>query len=277
MNFSTLLPEPLRRAGRAFLRRGGWLPLAMLWFGCASSRPVELAPLRHPEDTLGFRNETLWSYARDPQTGRQVHQRRDPPPDYTLRCFVLARVVKQFHLHARFEPAAAPLDDSGCRRRFREVLARSTRNASPAADRIVIPGFADLRAFSAAQADMMRAEGGGAWQSYFQRGQWRMVLPFSRAGQAQEAARLVAGVRANAAPVLHVFTFPALTVNHAVVLFAVTETPERYVFSAYDPNAPDDVLAVVFDRKLRTFSLPPTAYFVGGPVNAYEVYCRPWL
>jgi hypothetical protein len=65
-------------------------------------------------------------------------------------------------------------------------------------------------------------------------------------------------------------------VNHAVVLFGVTETPERYVFDAYDPNLPDEVLTVTFDRARRTFSLPPTAYFVGGPVNAYEVYCRLW-
>ncbi len=248
----------------------------MLWVGCASSRPVVLAPLRHPDDTLGFRNETLWSYSRDPQTGRQVHERREPPPDYTLRCFVLARVVKQFHIHARFEPAAAPLDTEEYRRRFRQVLARSTRTASPEADRIVFPGFANLRAFSVAHEAMMRTEAGGAWQSYFQRGQWRMVLPFSRSGQVKEAARLAAAVRANTAPALHVFTFPALTVNHAVVLFAVTETPAQYVFDAYDPNAPDEVLVVTFDLEHRTFSLPPTAYFVGGPVNAYEVYCRLW-
>lgn len=252
------------------------LPLAMLCFGCASSRPVPLAPLRHPADTLAFRNETLWSYSRDPQTGLQVHQRRDPPPDYTLRCFVLARVVKQFHLHARFDPAAVPLADDEYRRRFQQVQARSARHASAEADRVVIPGYADLRAFSVAHADMMRTEGGGAWQSYFQRGQWRMVLPFSRWGQAQEAARLARAVRANTAPVLHVFTFPGLTVNHAVVLFGVTESPESYRFDAYDPNAPDEVLQIAFDRRCRQFSLPPTAYFVGGPVNAYEVYCRLW-
>lgn len=75
---------------------------------------------------------------------------------------------------------------------------------------------------------------------------------------------------------LHVFTFPALTVNHAVVLFAVAETPRRLVFRAYDPNVPDEVLEVMFDRDRREFSLPATDYFVGGAVNAYEVYCRLW-
>ncbi|HTH47674.1 MAG TPA: hypothetical protein VMB21_09210 [Candidatus Limnocylindria bacterium] len=268
---------PSGQAGRPTVRlRWLGLPLAMLCFGCASSPRVELAPFTHPADTLGFRNETLWSYSRDPQTGRQVHERREPPPDYTLRCFVLARVAKQFHAHARFEPGAAPLAPEEYRRRFRRLQARSTRTASAEADRIVFPGYADLRGFSQAHEAMLRAEAGGAWQSYFQRGQWRMVLPFSRAGQAREAARLVKAVRANTAPVLHVFTFPGLTVNHAVVLFSVEETASRLVFQAYDPNAPDEVLEVGYDRDRRQFSLPATAYFVGGPVNAYEVYCRLW-
>ena len=260
----------------AFRRCRAWLPLAMVGFGCASSPHVELVPFRHPAETPGFRNETLWSYSRDPQTGRQVHVRREPPPDYTLRCFVLARVAKQFHAHARFEAGAPLLDAEEYRRRFRRVQARSTMTASAEADRIVFPGFPDLRTFSLAYEMMMRTEAGGAWQSYFQRGQWRMVLPFTRAGQAKEAARLVAAVRSNTAPVLHVFTFPALTVNHAVVLFAVEETAHQLRFDAYDPNAPDEVLAVTFDRDRRQFSLPATAYFVGGPVNAYEVYCELW-
>ena len=244
--------------------------------GCASSGAVGSHSFRHPADTFAFRNETLWSYALDPQTGRQVHQRREPPPAYTLRCFVLARAAKLFHAHAQFDPTSPALDDAELRRRLCALLRRNPRTSSAGNERVVFPGFADLRAFSAAHEALLKAEAGGAWQSYFQRGHWRMVLPFTRRGQEREATALLKAVRENRAPVLHVFTFPALKVNHAIVLFAAEETAELIVFRAYDPNRPDEVLALKFRRATRTFELPPTAYFIGGPVNAYEVYCRPW-
>jgi hypothetical protein len=244
--------------------------------GCAWSAAHVMGTFRHPEDTLSYRNETVWSYALDPATGRQVHQRREPPPEYTLRCFVLARVVKQFHLHARFDPDGTPLAEAETLRRVRHLLTRDARSRCLETDRIVFPGFAHLRDFSRAHEAVLKREAGGAWQSYFQRGHWRMLFPFSRASQAREAARLVAAVRADTAPVLHVFTIPQLTVNHAIVLFDVSETAAEFRFRAYDPNAPDDVLEPVFNRERREFWLPPTAYFIGGWVRAYEVYCSLW-
>lgn len=230
-------------------------------------------PLQHPADTLAFANETLWSYALDPRTGRQIHLRRDPPPEYHLRCFVLARAVKQFHGHGHFDPAGPPLGQEGFRQRLRELMARNPRTSSATDYRVVFPGYPNLRAFSAAWADLCKAELGGAWQSYVQRGHWRMVLPFTRRGQAAEAARLLESVRRHRAPVVHLFTFPALTINHALVAFAAAETSDHLRFSTYDPNTPDRVLELEFDRVLRTFRLPPTQYFIGGAVDAYEVFC----
>ncbi len=229
--------------------------------------------MQHPADVVAFRNETLWSYSRDPVTLQQVHQRRDPPPGYTLRCFVLARLVKLFHVHARFEPSSPPLGDGELRGRLRRLLKCDARAIGPDADRVVFPGFATLQALSVAKERFLKAEAGGAWRSYFQRGHWRMILPFTRSGQAMEATRLLTAVRENRAPVLHVLTFPTLTLNHAVVLISAAENPTRIEFRAYDPNEPEAVLDLVFDRIARSFTLPSTAYFVGGSVNAYEVYC----
>jgi hypothetical protein len=230
-------------------------------------------PFNHPADTLAFRNETLWTYALDPQTGRQVHQRREVPPEYHLRCFVLARTVKQFHAHACFEPALPPLDEAGFRQRLRSLVARNPRTVSAPGQRVVFPGHVDLHSFSAAWESLCKAELGGAWQSYFQRGHWRMLLPFSQRGKVAEAARLLESVRQNQAPVIHVFTFPALTLNHALVAFAVEETAAELRFRTYDPNLPDAALELVFDRVTREFRLPATKYFIGGAVLAYEVYC----
>ncbi len=230
----------------------------------------------HPRDTLAYANETVWTYGRDPVTGRQVHQKRVPEPDYTLRCFVLARVVKQFHHHARFDPAGAALPAEEIARRTLEVLRRNPRARGDDRQRVVLPGFADLREFSRRHEALLKRAAGGAWQSYFQRGHWRMLFPFSRTSQEREAERLAAEVRADTAPVVHAFTFPALTVNHAIVLHAVTETAAALQFLAYDPNAPDEVLEFAFDRRRREFLLPPTAYFLGGPVTAYEVFRNFW-
>lgn len=261
--------------GGRFSRCGaaGLLSLALLPMRGAGSSPVSLPPMQHPADVVAFRNETMWSYSRDPVTLRQVHQRRDPPPEYTLRCFVLARLVKLFHAHARFEASSPPLGDGELRSRLQRLLKCDSRAISPDADRVVFPGFATLHALSVAEERVFKEEAGGAWRSYFQRGHWRMILPFTRSGQAKEAARLVNAVRANRAPVLHVLTFPTLTLNHAVVLLSAVETSARIEFRAYDPNEPEAVLDLVFDRTERSFKLPPTAYFVGGLINAYEVYC----
>lgn len=231
---------------------------------------------RHPEDTLAFCNETLWSYRRDPATGRQVHTRRDPPPTYHLRCFVLARSVKQFHGHARFVADAARLGESGYRDVVRQVVARDPRAMSLAEARVVIPGYGHLREFSAAWADLLRAELGGAWQSYFQRGHWRMILPFTRRARRGEAERLRKAVEARCAPVVHVYTFPALTLNHALVAFAVAEVGSRLRFTTYDPNTPEHSVALDFDRDSGRFELPATPYFIGGRVEAYEVYSTGW-
>ena len=241
--------------------------------GSTSSRSLADRPFSHPADTFAFPNDTLWSYARDPVTGRQVHLRRDPPPEYHLRCFVMARSAKQFFTHARFDPEAPVLDAAGYAGLLRQLVRRSPRRPCPEDRRIVFPGYPDLRHFSAAHAGLCRAGLGGAWQSYVQRGHWRMVLPFTRRGQWAEAGRLLRSVRANRAPVVHLFTFPALTINHAIVAYAVEETDFGLRFATYDPNSPDTVLWMDFDRSRREFSLPATLYFIGGRVEAYEVYC----
>ena len=60
-------------------------------------------------------------------TGRQVHQSRDPEPSYILRCFVLARLVRQFHGHARFDSEAMPLASIRARMKRSSAMIRSAR------------------------------------------------------------------------------------------------------------------------------------------------------
>lgn len=191
-----------------------------------------------------------------------------------MRCFVLARTAKQFHAHAEYQPTAARLTTAGYRKLLRAVLARSPRLVSTADERIRIPGFDCTHDFSASFPDLFRQEAGGAWRSYFQRGNWRMIAPSTRRGQRAEAARLAEAVRAGRAPVVHVNEFPRLRINHAVLFYDVEDTPEGAQFLAYDPNDPKVPVTFRFHRD-QGFIMPPLPYYLGGPVKVYEVY-RSW-
>ena len=227
-------------------------------------------------DTFAFANETRWRYEVDSATGRQVATPRVPAPDYTLHCYVLARSAKQFWLHARFEPERPAPDDLTCRELIRAVVSRSAQRTSEPEAKVIVPGYAGLREFSAARETLLKAECGGTWQSYFQRGNWRMVLPFTRRHQEVEAGRLRATVNQGGVAVVHVAHFPQLTINHALLLFGAREAAGAIEFRAYDPNVPEREVPLKFDHATRKFMLPPLHYFVGGRVDAYEIY-RGWI
>jgi hypothetical protein len=152
------------------------------------------------------------------------------------------------------------------------VVATNLRRTLPSEDRIVIPGYANLRQFSEVEEALLKKEAGGAWQSYFQRGNWRMIFPFSRRHQQTAAAELLQRVRQGEATVIHVARFPQLTINHAVLLYGAEESEKGIVFSIYDPNRPQGPAVLNYDRGERTFYLPANQYFKGGRVDVYQIY-----
>jgi hypothetical protein len=249
---------------------------ALLLAGCATPPPPP-PDSRHfifEQDTFAYANDLVWEYHFD-EHGKWTHQLRVPKSDYTHHCFVVARSAKQFFHHALFDPALPKADSVTYRSRIRDVVSAGARNRLPDASKIVIPGYANLREFSREQEGLLKAQCGGAWQSYFQRGHWRMIWPFSRHQQHQTAERLLKAIRQNAPPVVHLVRFPSLTINHAVALFDVQETAGSIEFEAYDPNSPEQPATLTYDRGRRTFSFPTTAYFPGGRVDVYEIY-RTW-
>ncbi|MBI3851302.1 MAG: hypothetical protein HY298_13660 [Verrucomicrobia bacterium] len=245
--------------------------------GCASSRPssaVTNKPFVFQQDTLAYANQLVWEYYFDPN-GKWRSKPREPKPDYTHHCFVVARSARQFFQHARFDPAQPVADEATYRRLIRRVISESPRRYSTESEKVVIPGYANLREFSQAQEKLLKAECGGAWESYFQRGHWRMVFPFSRAHQAKTAQALVEALKQNRPPVVHIVRFPQLTINHALLVFDATETETEIHFAVYDPNKPEKPTTLTYDRAKRTFDLPANDYFIGGRVDIYEVY-RNW-
>jgi hypothetical protein len=217
----------------------------------------------------------VWAYDVDAATGHTAWRRREPPPAFALRCGNMARAARQFHLQARFAPDRPAPDDATLTALVQQVLRRDPRDETPASDPVLIPAYDGLRSLSAAHADLFKAALGGAWRSYMQRGNWRMIFPFAPAQQRAEAERLAAALRRGETPILHVLRFPALTLNHMVLLYGVEETPEELRFAAYDPNDAAAPIVVRWDRGARTFVYPRTVYFAGGPVRGYGVYDGP--
>jgi hypothetical protein len=185
---------------------------------------------------------------------------------------VVARSARQFFQFAQFEPDLPKADEATYRKLIRRVVAQDPQRNLPDSDRIVIPGYANLREFSVGQEHSLKAKCGGAWRSYFQRGHWRMIFPFSREHQRKTAESLVAKIKHNRPPVVHIVRFPQLTINHALVLFDATETEKEIQFAVYDPNKPEKPSRLTFDRATKTFSFPANDYFPGGLVDIYEIY-----
>jgi hypothetical protein len=248
------------------------LLLLFVLTGCSTTRTTQAPRIfDFYSDTFSYPNELVWTYEYDAQGGWTTRP-REPKPDYALHCFVLARSARQFLDAARFAPEQPLADQETYRGLIRRVVSSNPRKPLPENEKIVIPGYANLRQFSEVEEALLKQEAGGAWQSYFQRGHWRMIFPFSRSHQQETAEKLLARVRVGETAILHILRFPQLTINHAVLLYGAEENEAGVTFTIYDPNRPDSPGVLKYDRASRTFELPANFYFRGGRVDVYEVF-----
>jgi hypothetical protein len=222
-------------------------------------------------DGFAYTNELVWEYSFDAQ-GRVSSQRRDPPPMHWQRCFAMSRAARQFFAHAEFRPDLPKPPQHDIDWLVRHVLNRSTRTFSRPGARLVIPGYTNLWQLSSEQAALLQAKTDKPWQAYVQRGNWRMVFPFSRRHQAGTAAELEKLLATQEPLVVHLVTFPALTINHAVAVYHATSTPDTIEFQVYDPNLPGQTVPLTYNRAERTFYWPRSIYFYGGKVDVYRIY-----
>lgn len=189
-------------------------------------------------------------------------------------CVVVSRTVRQFFLHSHFDPSLPEVSETAYRQLVRQVVRSNVRQRAPSGKPVTIPGFPDLRSFSAKHEQLLKQECGGAWRSYLQRGNWRMVGFFTRASQRRLAQRLEDSLPAKAPLVLHLVRFPQLTINHAVLVFDARQEEAFIEFRIYDPNLPEQPETLRFDREEGTFYLPENLYFPGGRVDVYQIYHR---
>jgi len=254
------------------MRRRALALVLLACVGCAARRPSVpgRAPFAFPDDAFAFANITVWEYDVDPSTGDIQWRTREPPPDFSLRCGTMARLARQFWANARFDPSAAAADAATYERLVDEIIDSDPRR--PAATPTVIPGYPNLYAFSAEHRDLLVHAMAGPWQSYLQRGNWRMIFPFTARNQKAVAEDLLASLASGWPPIAHVLRYPWLTVNHLMLVYAAEETPSEIRFRTYDPNEARSEVLLTYDRATHMFSLAVTPYFPGGPVKVYESY-----
>ncbi len=250
--------------------------LLALLCGCATHYPLSSRSPRafaFQRDTFAYPNELVWVYGYDAE-GKWVSRKREPKPDYAQHCFILARSARQFFENARFDAKQPVADEATYRRLVQRVVGIDPRHPVSEEKRIVVPGYANLRSFSKAHEKLLKEECGGAWNCYAERGNWRMIFPFSRHQQEGVAEQLIGDLKAGGMPIVHVLCFPQLSINHAILIYDAREVLAGTEFIAYDPNNIEHSVALTFDRSRRTFSLPANSYFPGGRVDVYQIYHR---
>jgi len=237
------------------------------------------AEFRFDRDTFAFQNATVLKY-KDGLPYLQVKaSREDPANRYTRRCFVMSRTAMQFRKFARFDPSGAPLNDAELAARIRAVV-RSTPWGEPLPEnqRIVFPGYANLREMSKARAHVFQENLGSGFLTYFRPSNVRMFFQHSREYQDTTHANLDADLSRGDLFVAFLSTYPKLSINHAVLVYARKKNPprdglERYL--VYDPNHAEAPRELTWSPRERAFTYQKDIDFIGGFVRIYQAYGKP--
>jgi hypothetical protein len=243
---------------------------AALLSGCACPRGGERR-FELQSDSFSFANELRWQYEFT-ETGEAITRKSESPPEFSLRCFPMVRAAREFFYHAEFRSDLPRATEEEYREMAATVMHRNSRCPARPGERIIIPGYRNLQEFSIEHGDLLKSECGGASRSFLQRGNWRMVFPVTKAGEKKTAEHLVSELSKKRVPIVHVYQFPNTTLNHAVLIYAMEESPSAITFLAYDPNDPGRPATLTFDRESRAFLLERNRYFAGGQVKVYEAY-----
>lgn len=253
--------------------------LAGVCFFILSAAASIARPFDFKRDTFAFANETVFEYHNGHPSSRRatagIKQKR-----FVQHCFVMSRSVVQFRKFARFDPSRTPLDDKELAARIRKVTHIPAWHAAlPERDRMVIPGYPDLRSLSRDRGEVVRSNIGLGWPTYFRVGNWRTFLPHGPAQQARTEDDLE---RALASPegyfVAYLTNIPrSLNINHAVLVYRkdASAKPKGSIrYLVYDPNHSDLPRALEWLPRERSFSYQPDWDFVGGHVIVWQVYGR---
>jgi len=239
----------------------------------AYAPPTALAPrpFCYATDTFAFANETVFNYVNgsvQSEAGGAARKR-----DYTRRCFVVTRAAVQFWKFARFDPDAAPLSAGPLADRIREVTERSVwLPALSPAQRVVFPGYSNLREISAANPGIFQENIGLGWPVYFRAGNAPIAMPLDGSTEARLNDEILHDLAMNDPTIVWLYRFPSLAINHVVIIISGRKSGNHVHYLVYDPNYTDGPKQLDYDSATRTFSYQPTFYFKGGAVDVRALY-----
>jgi hypothetical protein len=193
-------------------------------------------------------------------------------------CLIMARGAGQFYRFARFMPDRPVVTKTEYERLVRQVLDRPPWDPTPTseAERVAIPGYADLRGFSAAHEDLLKAAFGSNVLSMLHWRTWRVGVDFAPAHQERLARELVAEVEARRPAPIMITNFPHEDLlNHSVLVYAHRPAQQGRDFLAYDPNDPGSPFTLYYDGAARAFWVGPLTYSPPGRVRAFRLYTSP--
>jgi hypothetical protein len=256
-------------------RRVGVLLLGalLLTTACATTPSVPVPASAGPPsfvfgpDTFAFRNEI-----------RARHPEDVEPELYAHYCFVLARGVRQFFQYARFEPASPRLSHAEYVARVRAIAARPPWDPPlPETERIVIPGYPHLRAFSAAEEAAVKEGLGSPVGTWLHWTNWRVTWPASKGHQAEVADRVARELSEGRLVQLLVTNWPIPELNHTVIAYRFDDRQDRIDFTIWDPNEIDTPGIVTFDRIAQRFWATNVYATRPGPIRVFRMYYSPIL
>ena len=252
----------------------------LLIFNASASTAIPPSAFKFDRDTLWFANWTVWNYANGLRVREPASRTQKEKTDrYTRRCFVMSRTVLQFHKFARFDPRGPALNDEELARRVREVTRRPPWHpALGPTERIVFPGYANLRELSKARTRVLQNNIGLGWPTYARLGNARMVLVRGHDYQENEHRILNETLAGGEMFVAYLSDFPVLHINHSVLVYARKTTAgnkmDKYI--CYDPNHPDAPRELAWLPDKREFNFQKDPEFSGGYVRVYQIYGKPW-
>jgi hypothetical protein len=220
-----------------------------------------------------------FSFADDTFAFPNIIRERYPhvPDLYANYCFVLGRAVRQFNQFARFDATAARADADEYTRLVRAVSSRQPWEPPlPPAERVVIPGFANLRAFSAAEEAAVKAGLSSRFWTLVHWTNWRVTMPVPDGHQTAVLEEVLDELAGGRLVQLLITNWPKHEVNHTVVAYAYRQVADGVEMSVWDPNDPTEPGTVLFDGRHERFVASHVYDTNVGPIRVFRMYYS-WL
>lgn len=232
--------------------------------GCSVLRPSAKVVTPGPR-AFDFATDTLAVPVAQPAPQEEQESLADP----ALRGHVDAHVARQFFLHARFEPTQRPPTTEARIALVRQVLKRDADEPSREDQRVVVPGYANLREFSRLQGHLLRAESWLVCRCEHRASLLRKAFG-GDSGKDAAVNELVASVTANRPVLVRLYRQHALHYNRSLLVIGSQAGEGEVRFTAYDPAVPQQPVQLTFNRLNRAFTLSDDAAG-SGPALGVEV------